>query len=77
MIDIEKLIKNRIKFNKKELRKTEKVCAAPYDANAPTGQTLRNILMYHKGAIKELEILLEEVKLERKNLNVWFPNEEI
>ena len=47
MIDIEKLIKNRIKFNKKELRKTEKVCAAPYDADAPTGQTLRNILMYH------------------------------
>jgi hypothetical protein len=71
MIDIEKIIKNRIKFNKKELKKAEKVSALAYNADAPTGQTLRNIIMYHKGAIKELEILSEEVKLEIKNLKAW------
>lgn len=64
---IEKLINNRIKFNRKELRKTERVMSAAYDADAPTGRVLRNIVMYHKGAIKELTILLKEVKQEIKN----------
>lgn len=60
MIEVTKLIKKKLKKNRRKVKEYDNILSAGYH---PLNYKVEGIRLYHLGAVKELQKLLQEVEV--------------